>query len=160
MNNPKQSNLGYIYYPSKQKEKLDHPRLDVILSQNPSDMHFDPEKVEFRIVASRDEIQTLTVEHPWTFQKNYRVTAGKVILRNRQNKSHEAFTYGGELNIQVDDQQTICSLTSPAPIFNLDFNESTAVFLVEETEILLAQRRAAWANNVDEYEKRLAKVDP
>lgn len=160
MTDPRPSNLDYIFYPSRSAGDPGHPRMDITLTEEPREGHFDPVQVQFPAVTGRDEIRPLTVEHPWTLQPDYRVTAGRVTLRNRRGKAQSAFTYGGELKIETRDRQTTCILTSEAPILNLTVEHSLANLLAVETEALLAERRAAWAHAQEGYEKRLSELEP
>jgi hypothetical protein len=85
-----------------------------------------------------------------------------VIIADRNRRKVEAFTFGGKLNIDSAEQVTVASLTSPAPIFDLMPPHSVPCLplLVEETEILLAERRAAWAEKPEAFEVKLLVVDP
>jgi hypothetical protein len=160
MDKPQGPEFGYRYYPSEKEDDLGHPRLDVLLAEVPSGRHFDPERAEFPVVSARNEIQPLAVEHPWTLLNHYRVTAGRIFLYDRLGKVHEAFTYGGELMIETAGAYTRCVYTSPAPILELDLEDTAASLLGLESEILLAERRAAWGLDQAGFETRLAGLEP
>jgi len=136
--------LGYIFYPSEIRHYPGHPRLDVILTELPTERHFDPTKVQFQIVSSPGHTAHLTVHHPWTAHEKYRVGAGRIFIMDRIDKKVEAFSFGGELQIFSDQQRTICALTSTAPIMELHAIHNLPMWLASEVEILLAEQIANW----------------
>jgi hypothetical protein len=81
-------------------------------------------------------------------------------MRDRLNKTARAFTFGGQLEINPDDQQTVCGIQSTAPILSLTTERSLAVVLAEEVEIILSERRAVWAKDLSGFEDRLKSIDP
>jgi hypothetical protein len=89
-----------------------------------------------------------------------------VIIEDRIGKAVEAFTYGGSLEIDTNEERTLCTLVSPASILDLSAEDDSLTrlpvthLLAQETEILLAERRAAWAHNPEQYDRRLAGSDP
>jgi hypothetical protein len=168
--NPESHELGYYFYPQNRAGRLGHPRLDILLRSTPSERHFDPEKVHLFILSPQNDIEALVIDHPWRSLKRYRLVPGRVIIEDRRGKAVEAFTYGGDLEINANDERTLCMLVSPAAILDLSADAgisrlpatglSAGQLLAQETEILLAERRAAWARDPDQYETRLAGVDP
>lgn len=152
--------LGYTFYPPRYSRAPGHPRLDVVIREMPTELHFDPERVELPVVARDGSLEILTVVHPWTGVKTQRASAGRILIMDRLGKAARAFSFGGDIDIHSIDQQTICVIQSVAPILSLTIERSIEVILADEVEILLAQRRAAWANQEDQYEQKLAAVDP
>ncbi|MBK8903805.1 MAG: hypothetical protein IPM53_21670 [Anaerolineaceae bacterium] len=153
--------LGYFFYPSQIHHYPGHPQLDVILTEKPTERHFDPTKVQFQIVASQARAEHLTVRHPWTAGEKYRVSAGRIFIVDRIDKKVEAFSFGGELRISADQKRTLCSLTSPAPIFDLCTTHSLPMWLTAEVEILWAEQKAHWQSHThDSFEVQLGKIDP
>jgi len=165
VDNPQKPEYGYHYYLPQDETGLGYPRLDVFLSERPTEKHFDPESVRCHIAGKHVggepvEIHLLVIEHPWTLKNSYRVTAGSLILRDRKDKTHEAFTFGAELTISRTERQTICSFTSPVPILSRESPGSVSDLLSAEAEILLAERRAAWVEDPAGFDARLAAVEP
>ena len=153
--------LGYIFYPPDNPEHPGHPRLDVIIPEQPTYRHFDPQKVHFHVAHKTLGIVQLTVHHPWTLNKTYRVCGGRVTIVDRDDKRVEAFSLGGDLEIKTDAERTICTLVSPAPIFPLFTTHDLSMWITDEIEILLAQRRAQWdPQHPHSFEMHLATVDP
>jgi hypothetical protein len=152
--------LGYTFYPPRHHHDPGHPRLDITLRASPTELHFDPEKVELHIVSPTERIENLSVTHPWTGIRDFQVYPGRIVLRDRVDKTAKAFTFGGRLEIHPEDKQTVCTIQSNAPILSLTIDRSLAVMLAEEVEIMLAERRAAWANDISSFEDRLKSIDP
>jgi hypothetical protein len=152
--------LGYTFYPPLHRQDPGHPRLDISLRSSPTELHFDPEKVELHILSPDGDIETLVVTHPWTGISEYRVYPGRIVIRDRKDKTARAFTFGGKLEIHSEENQTISTIQSNAPILSLTIERSVAVMLAEEVEILLAERRGAWAEDLDGFENRLKSIDP
>lgn len=151
--------IGYLYhYP-----RLDHPtdnfRLDIFVASLPTELHFDVQHALFFTTMPDETIEKITVTHPWTYKNTAQVCAGVVVMEDRNKEKKEAFTFGGNLKIKTEESQTICTLTSSAPI--LEINDSTPLkhFFVEELEMLLAEQRATHLDHHD-YEKQLGNADP
>ena len=159
LTSPCREDLGYVFYPSARAECPGHPRLDVCLRDEPTGQHFDPERMVVQI-ESRGDIKTLGIRHPWIGPRQFRVCAGRVALEDRKNRFVEAFTYGDELHIGSDESRTTCALISPAPILAMLPGRPLVTMLAVESEIVLAERRGAWAHAPLEFNARLARVDP
>lgn len=153
--------LGYIFYPSEIPHYPGYSRLDVILTELPTERHFDPTKVQFPIVSPQNRTERLIVHHPWSSGGKYRVCAGRIFIADRIDKKVEAFSFGGELQVFSDQQRTICALVSPAPILNLFATHNLPMWLASEAEILLAEQKVHWLRHRhDVFEAHLGNVDP
>ena len=153
--------LGFIFYPSEIPHYPGHPRLDVILTEHPTERHFDPTKVQYQIASPQNRIEHLTIHHPWTSGNKYRVCAGRIFIADRIGKRVEAFTFGGELQVFSDQQHTICALISSAPILDLCAAHNLPMWLTAEVEILLAEQKAhGSSHHDDEVDLHLASLDP
>ena len=153
--------LGYIFYPYQTLDHPGHPRLDVIISAEPTYHHYDPQKIHLPIVSSTGDIGHISVYHPWTLQKKYRVCAGRINLIDRKGKQVEAFSFGGDLQILPDKDHTVCALVSDAPIFPLFTTLDLPMWIVGECEILLARQKADWdPQHPHDFEAHLAAVEP
>ena len=151
--------IGYLYhYP-----QLDHPtdnfRLDIFISSVPTEEHFDVQHVHFFIKTPQETVEKITVLHPWNYKKTAHVCAGKVIMEDRNKEKKEAFTFGGELQIENQVAQTSCVLVSTAPILDLGDATPQQIFFTDELEILFAERRAMYPDH-RAYEMQLSKADP
>jgi hypothetical protein len=151
--------IGYLYhYP-----KLDHPtdkfRLDIFLSSQPTEQHFDVLRVVLPIQTSTGVFEQLKITHPWNEGKSYQLCMGVVRMEDRLGKKEEAFSFGGEITITAEGKYTSCSLVSPAPILEISGASPIPALLIEELEILLAEHKAA-NPDVNEYETRLCSSSP
>jgi hypothetical protein len=155
---------GYYFYPSKYSPPLGHPQVDVYLMSEPSERFFDAHKVIFP-AAESDGFRELTITHPWEDwmgSEVERICAGRFKLIDSNKVSHYGFSLGGNLRIQNLDAYTLCSMSSSAPIFNLimDGNQSAEDLLVNEIEVLIAERKAAWGTNEAGFAKRMSEIEP
>jgi hypothetical protein len=163
--NWKEPDLGYRFMPGKYPNMAGHPRLEILISPTPSERHFDPEAVQLLVFSQATRlhpprIDHLTVHHPWPYENLYKVAPGTLIISDRKGKKVEAFTFGGRMLVEVEDESTKSIIESDAPILELDLIEKHVMQLVEEVEIIFAKRRAIWAHDEPEYETRLAKIPP
>jgi len=155
---------GYEFYPRAYPHAPGHPRLDITIPKTPTGRHFDPVTVQL-LVRARSHIksggvETIRIHHPWPHESHFQACAGRIIIEDRYDKKVEAFTFGGNLNILIEERDTQCVFESPAPILELISTSSIATVLAEETEILLAERRAEWLPDIEAYEQRLTNVSP
>jgi hypothetical protein len=151
--------IGYLYhYPN-----LDHPtgkfRLDIYITAEPTEKHFDVLRALFHVKKQSGEIGKLKVTHPGDYEKTNKILAGIVEMEDRKGKKEEAFSFGGQLTIDSNDLQTVCILMSPAPI--LEISGATAIhrLFIDEVKILLAKMSAKFSDH-HEYEKHLINADP
>jgi hypothetical protein len=154
--------LGYVFYPYESIEHPGHPRMDVIIHKKPTLRHFDPEEATYLIASHKGhKLDHIHVSHPWTQTKEYQVCAGRIILKDRKGKRVEAFSFGGDLQIASNGQETVCVLKSPAPIFYLGQIRCLSSWLTSESEIILARQKARSDSvNHNYFEEHLAQIDP
>ena len=153
--------LGFVFYPYEMKDHPGHPRLDVIIQEKPTYQHYDPQKVQYKVVSIQGTIEHITIHHPWTSGARYQVCAGRIILHDRKAKRVEAFTFGGDLQILSDASHTVCGLVSTAPIFALCTTHDLPMWITAEVEILLAEQNAHWeSTHPYAFEEHLATLDP
>lgn len=157
--------LGYVFWPIQYPHSLGHPRLDITLSNVPSNLHFDPKEVHLYITPSLDKTQPKSIEHlkishPWTHRTSYRVAPGMLFIEDRKGKKVEAYSFGGNLQIKSDDATTKCIIESEAPILEIIETNPVVMMLVEEVEIIFAKRRVIWAHDREGFEARLADIHP
>jgi len=151
--------IGYLYhYP-----KLDHPtdkfRLDIFISSEPTEKHFDVLRLSLPVSDQNGVIDNLKVVHPWSHKNTYHVCAGVVVMEDRKGKKEEAFSFGGELKILTEGDQTRCSLVSSAPILEITGAVPINELFIEELEIILAKQRAAHGPD-NNFESSLCAVPP
>jgi hypothetical protein len=159
------SDLGYKFFESESEQAPGYARLDIVILEHPSEAHFDPERVELGVVSKSGGVEHRSITHPWPWSKQTKATPGFVTLRDRKDKYVEAFIFGGTLSVQLNSDHTHCSLTSDAPILNLNQipgvrNPTISYMLAMQAQILLARRRAAWVFEPTAFLSRLAVVEP
>jgi hypothetical protein len=154
---------GYFFHPDADSLTFGYPRVDIYLTGQPVERYFDAHKAIFP-VAGGNGLLEMSVTHPWLSigpPGPVHICAGRFHLFEPDGDTHYGFSLGGDLAIQVGEQMTVCTLTSDAPIFNLQDNpDLPGVLLADEFEALLARRRAAWGDNDAGYADRLASLDP
>lgn len=151
--------IGYLFHYPQLDKPADHFRLDVFVSDTPTEKHFDVQHVQFGIIKDNKVIEHLNVSHPWASTKSAQVCAGMIIMEDRNGKKEEAFTFGGQLSIREKEDQTICTLVSSAPILEISYANPMQKLFVEELEVLLAKERAVIAN-LHQYEQHICETDP
>jgi len=133
----------------------------VVLNEQPSRDHFDPEHVDLPIVDA-DNVKRIVIAHPWYGPPSARMAPGDINVVDRRGKSIDAFTFGGDLGTDTSGTSTRVSVTSPAPILDRQLIGGLHVesVLAEEFYILLAERRARADKDLEGYGRRLARVEP
>ena len=138
--------IGYLYHYPQPDHPTDKFRLDIFLSSTPTEQHFDVVQAHFSVKAATDAIAELKVTHPWTYEQKARVCVGLVVIEDRKGKKEEAFTFGGQLEIDGQVSQTVCKLVSTAPILEISRATPLHQFFIEEIEIILAEYRAKYVD--------------
>ena len=152
--------LGYLFIPRKNNHGVGYSRFEAILRSHPTEEHFDPELLRLRVVSEFGGIEYLYINHPRAGDEHYRVCVSHVLLRDRKNKNVNSYAYGGDLRIEVNQDQTTCVLVSPAPIFRMEGIISIPTLVAQETEILLAQIAAESRSDYMVFEDKLSTIDP
>jgi hypothetical protein len=151
------------------REATDEPvyaNIDLLILDQPSMQHFDPKGMELGVITEFGGVENHSITHPWPWPEQINATPGFVTLRDRKNKCVGFFTLGGMLEIQPHSEYTRCSLSSEAPILNLNRfpgskdNLTIPFILGLQAQILLAHRRAAWVDDPLAYQAHLSKLDP
>jgi hypothetical protein len=156
-----QNKLGYYFYPRRYLDAPGHPQLDIVLRPSPTGRHFDPEWVSLEVISGQDEIEHLSVHHPWRWLGyHFHLRPGQVTWGDRKGKTVSAFTFGGKLHIHSEKGCTICSLTSRAPILHANRRFSIPRMLAVEVEVLLAERRTVWLHDLAAFKSRLNSTEP
>jgi hypothetical protein len=152
--------LGYIFYPLAHPGDPGHPQLDIHLPSAPSGRHFDVAAVHFSVFTATDLIEPLSVSRHHLGPFEGRVCPGRIIIESFTKKTVDAFAFGGKFQVEMQPDLTICAIRSPTPILEIIHEETVSSMLAEEVEILLAGRRAAWAQDPEGLARRLATMDP
>ncbi len=159
-NNPQEPKFGYRFSHSESSDVPCDFCLDIFINENPTEHHFDPEKLHLHVRSKSSALESLTIRHPWVHGSAYQALAGSIELTDRYGKEEEAFTFGGNLIIKSSDTFTFCTLESPAPILEISSADPISMMFIEEIEILFAKRRAALLSKPHTFEKHLINANP
>ncbi len=155
---PANEQLGYYFHPPADAHAVGASQLDVVIHTAPTGEHFDPESCLCPIVTDSG-VSKLHIAHPWTQETAYRLCVGEIIIEDARHAQVKAFTFGGELRLDVDSRRILCQLASPAPLLqHARQTSSLEEQLIEEVQILFAERRAAREDEA--FDRQLAAVDP
>ena len=162
-------NLGYKLYPPAYSHAPGHARVDVLIWNEPTHRHFDPESMELSVISDKRRPISLKISHRQyaesvqrekLFERHYEVAASVIRIVDRKHKVVEFFTCGGDFWVNHRMPFSLCILKSPAPIMPMNHGNTISVLLVEQLLILLAMRRADWIFDKNKYESRLADIKP
>ncbi|MBN1266415.1 MAG: hypothetical protein JXA25_13035 [Anaerolineales bacterium] len=154
--------LGYIFIPFEKRDSIGFKELIINISENPTGDHFDPVEVHvFAAVNDHTAVEEHTFFHPYRSIGHHTIAPGIIIIQDRKGKREEAFSFGGTLSILTQTDLTQCHLVSTAPILPANHRHTVIRTLLDEIQIVMAERRAAWMNAGEEaFEKKLLEVDP
>jgi hypothetical protein len=156
---PPEDHLGYQLSGTSREHEPGYPTLEIWLSEQPSEAHFDPEQIQLAIWDDQ-HLDTISIEHPWSGDHVLQLAPGEVILMDRKEKHMDGFIFGGSLTIDVQDDHTYLRLSSEAPIMLRNIQQPEVAVLIEEASILLARRRAFYAEQPEVLEVKLGRLKP
>ncbi len=151
--------LGYNLLPPSREHEPGYSGAKIFLCEPPTQLHFDPKIVLLTVATPTNEIERLTIRHPW-HTNQYRLCAGSIHIEDAVRKEVELFTYGGDLIVDAGPDCTTCEIHSPAPVLGNFSEHSIGRLLAEETEIILAQERVDFLEDENVFDRRLATLDP
>jgi hypothetical protein len=152
--------LGYWFSPSEWEHAPGGNRLDIVIKKSASGFQYNPKNIHLPVKSEKDAIESLIIGQPWMFANTYRACAGLVEIIDWKDEKVEAYTFGGNLVIENHNGLTMCILTSSAPILDISSAATDLMMLIEEIEILYAERRAVMLSDSHTFERRLAIADP
>jgi hypothetical protein len=153
--------LGYFFHPVENDALHGNQQLDVNIYREPTEKHFDPEQLTIWAVDSKHQVNRQTISHPYQGHKQFKVSVGRISLRDRKDKVIEAFSFGSNLRLNVHNTHTNGVFTSTAPIYRLrDSFQDPSSLVVSEIEALLARAEADWGQRREDLRGKLADIDP
>lgn len=159
--NPTNLNLGFNFMDPPDPGAPGYHRLEIILRDAPTEKHFDPEEVQINLsTAKQESIQMTHIYHPWGHPGRYQAVAGRILIEDRHGMQVEAFTFGGEFSIDLQETHTNCHLESPAIILHPTQPNSIPWLLARLGQQFLAERSAAHLPDLEIYERKLIQADP
>jgi hypothetical protein len=153
---------SYVFSIPCHPDNPGHQQLEIAVHAMLTFHYHHPASAHFPGIFEFWGYEVLKIRHPWQRGKKYQVIPGVVILKDRVEKTLEAFTFGGDLRIETQNDCTKCSLKSSAPILPLDIRPSVSALLADEVEFFPAERREAWdeGHPRTDFEEHLAEIDP
>jgi hypothetical protein len=152
--------LGYVFTPLPYPGHPGYNSLTVNIHENPTLHHFDPEQVRVQVWGDKKGLSTLVIGWSWLEAERVEYIPGIIRLNDRIGRDIQAFSFGGSVKITPAKNWNEVVFNSPVPIFVKSEINALGTFIAIEFEILLAERRAAWINNPEQFEDRLRSVDP
>jgi hypothetical protein len=152
--------LGYTFKPLPISGHPGSRELEVIITEEPTLRHFDPDSVRATIITEDGFLATLITRHPWIGPPHYQYSAGLIRIGDRKNEVVDAYSMGGQLTITASGLKTSLNFISTAPIFPKLVPEQESFIIATQLEALLAERRAIWAFDPSKFEKRLSRLNP
>lgn len=157
----KLASLGYVFGPSRYSPALGYSGLRLIISGRPTRRFFDAKTLHIPTFDGRFYHTTQVTRHELEPKEAFQVCIGQLSLESFQGEAVRAFSFGGQLQAAVQQDDLVCELTSSAPIFKLqDAPGAVSEVVAEEIIDILAEKEARLAGHADELYSRLAKVDP
>ncbi|MBU0490912.1 MAG: hypothetical protein KKA73_14580 [Chloroflexi bacterium] len=151
---------GYYLLPRSHPHSPGYTGLLVMIRQQPTDEHFDPQTLHLRLRDAQGFAKWRTLSLLSTLPDSDHVCPGPVTLHDRFDKRVDFFTFGGSLAVTSGPGEEVYSLRSPAPILELGAEQSLPNQLASETELLMGEIEPKWKGDEDQFGRRLAEVDP
>ena len=157
----KLASYGYEFEASKYPAGLGYSRLRLVISGRPTQRFFDVKTLHIPTFDGRFYHQTQVTRHELEPKEMFKVCIGQLSLDSYQGESLRAFSFGGQLQAVVTQDDLLCDLTSTAPIFKLQDDPGMVGYIIaEEIMELLAEKQARLARHEDELYSRLGKFEP
>jgi hypothetical protein len=153
---------GYRVFPRPEGGDLGYARLLVAIRKQPTQDHFDPERLRFRLRGPGGEVMWRTASWRVPVEQSGRICPGPVVLLDRYDKEVEFFTLGGSVRRVPDSSALIYLFESNAPILELTPREKTVSDqLAYEAEEVLGRIEEQWDEHRDGgFAERLTEIDP
>lgn len=152
------TDLGYTFHPGS--SLLGDEQIDIILREKPTNVHFDPQRVQVTVRAPI-EVEMLNIHHPWRFQKPVQVSPGFIRIFDRVKKEIEVFTFGGKMEVTAVADYTLCQISSPAPLLELRVKDAVTTLFFDEIEIIFAEMRAKLnLHTSSKFDAKLMTIEP
>lgn len=152
---------GYRAFPREEGD-FGYGRLLVAIRKEPTERHFDPEKVRFRLRDASGDVRRRTASWRVPVEESGRLLPGSAALKDRHGKEVEFFTFGGTVDHAKTESAVVYVFDSPAPILEFAAAEETVsdqfAYEAEGTlGELEEQYDERWGRGFDH---RLAEIEP
>jgi hypothetical protein len=152
--------LGYRFGGRSRPSALGYSQLQARLTLEPRNTHFNPQYLRVSVFSPSSGVGHLSVCHPRKASERYRLYPDRIILRDHNGQTIEAFVFGGKLQVSPNADRTLCTISSEAPILELVGEQSISAMLAVEVEELLAGERCPDERQLAEFEGKIAQADP
>jgi hypothetical protein len=152
--------LGYRFGGRARPSALGYTQLQARLTLEPRNTHFNPQYLRVSVFSPASGVGHLSVCHPWKAGERYRLYPDRIILRDHNGQTIEAFVFGGKLQVSLSAAWTVCTISSEAPILELVGEQSISTMLAVEVEGLLADGRYPDECQLVEIEGKIAQANP
>lgn len=154
------SRYGYFLQPSPYDPPLGYSALDIYLAPSDPERYFDTVAALFA-VTDGERTSQVEIYHPFPqAPQSYQVVFGRFYLLAHNGDLVEGMSLGGALEVETSPDHTLCRLSSPAPIFDIEESGGLIATLEVEIEAELARLRAEWRDSDAAFDRRLASLDP
>ena len=152
---------GYRLLPRAHPNSPGYTGLIVVLGRETAGRHFNPVAVRLRLLNESDSCHWVVLRERSSIKGKQHVCPGQLTLFDEDDAVRDFFTFGGSLELSKTDGEQVYSITSDAPILELNNpRESVPDQLAAEADALLAKIVVRCEPQRDDFDQRLAKVDP
>ena len=153
---------GYRTFPRQDDGDLGYGKLLVAIRQEPTEHHYDPERLRFRLRDATGEVRWRTASWRTPVEESGRICPAPLTLYDRHDKEVEFFTFGGTVDSTLHPDGLFYMFSSPAPILELvPPKETVPDQLAYEAEGILGELEEAWQEQYGEgFAGRLTEVEP
>ena len=155
--------FGYTFHAKQRNKAPGYPGVEVVIRIENNRIPGDIKNMTLRIAQSTQRIEEVSISHPTIFHGRYIIVPGRITLYNQKDDTSELFTLGGHLQVEFNEVETKCFLTSTAPIIDLDKgigNSGILTILAEEIEDLFEIWQARLLLNRKSFMGHLLSTDP
>ncbi len=151
--------LGYYLLPQPHPDSPGYTGLLVVVRKAP--FGHEPEMIRIPLYEWGSKLSIAKLHAEMEEPKTFVICPGKVVVRSKNEREATFYTFGGNLESELLEAETVFSFRSTAPILELVSEEETLVdLLAEETEILFAKTEAQQDLSSKELLVRLVKAGP
>lgn len=151
--------LGYYPLPRSHADSPGYSGLLVVLRRKPQG--HEPDKIQLRLHDWDDKTSIAYLHAEMDRPFSHVICPGRIIIHSRQEREVTFYSFGGSIESEVLESETVYSLRSAAPVLELVPKRKTiADLLADETEILFARAKAQQQLSTEELLDRLTKAGP
>jgi hypothetical protein len=139
-------NWGYSLLPAPHKDSPGFSGVEIVMQDTPDPNAFlSPVSLHLhtRDADGHAYWETLHADNKWI--PFHYICPGKFHIRDNEGNETTFFSFGASIELEEQDEETVLTICSAAPVLELTPNkQTTANELAEEVEALLARLEARW----------------